>query len=302
MPKNIGASVRAKLLDIARQRDQAFDVVLTMFVLERLLFRLSDSRFSDRFVLKGAMLLATWLPDFHRVTRDLDLLGYGSSVPEEVAEIFCEVAGIKCPDGVEFDVEGIRVEQIREEQDYGGLRLRTTATLSDARIPVIVDIGFGDAVVPGLRDIEYPALLDFPAPKIRAYAPETVVAEKFQAMVVLGRVNSRMKDFYDVWMLSRTFDFNRDSLAQAIASTFRRRGTEIPVQLPDALTQNFGLEPTKVNQWRSFTENLAVTTPDLATVVKDLAGFLMPVAVEAISAGDKALDELARRGQEFDAA
>lgn len=302
MPKNIGASVRAKLLDIARQRDQAFDVVLTMFVLERLLFRLSDSRFSDRFVLKGAMLLATWLPDFHRVTRDLDLLGYGSSVPEEVAEIFCEVAGIKCPDGVEFDVEGIRVEQIREEQDYGGLRLRTTATLSDARIPVIVDIGFGDAVVPGLRDIEYPALLDFPAPKIRAYAPETVVAEKFQAMVVLGRVNSRMKDFYDVWMLSRTFDFNRDSLAQAIASTFRRRGTEIPVQLPDALTQNFSLEPTKVNQWRSFTEDLAVTTPDLSTVVEDLAGFLMPAAVEATSAGAKALDELARRGQEFDAA
>lgn len=302
MPKNIGASVRARLLNIARQRDQVFDVVLTMFVLERLLFRLSDSRFSDRFVLKGAMLLATWLPDFHRVTRDLDLLGYGSSVPEEVAEIFCEVAGIKCPDGVEFDVEGIRVEQIREEQDYGGLRLRTTATLSDARIPVIVDIGFGDAVVPGLRDIEYPALLDFPAPKIRAYAPETVVAGKFQAMVVLGRVNSRMKDFYDVWMLSRTFDFNRDSLAQAIASTFRRRGTEIPVQLPDALTRNFSLEPIKVNQWRSFTEDLAVTTPDLSTVVKDLAGFLMPAAVEATSAGAKALDELARRGQEFDAA
>lgn len=281
MPKNIGASVRAKLFNIARQRGQVFDVVLTMFVLERLLFRLSDSRFSDRFVLKGAMLLATWLSDFHRVTRDLDLLGYGSSVPEEVAEIFREVAGIKCPDGVEFDVEGIHVERIREEQEYGGLRLRTTAMLSDTRIPVIVDIGFGDAIAPGLEDIEYPVLLDFPTPKIRAYAPETVVAEKFQAMVSLGRVNSRMKDFYDVWMLSRTFDFNRDSLAQAIAATFRCRGTEIPTQRPDALTQNFSLEPIKVSQWQSFTEDFAGTIPDLSTVVEDLADFLMPAMVEA---------------------
>lgn len=281
MPKNIGASVRAKLFNIARQRGQVFDVVLTMFVLERFLFRLSDSRFSDRFVLKGAMLLATWLSDFHRVTRDLDLLGYGSSVPEEVAEIFREVAGIECPDGVEFDVEGIRVERIREEQEYGGLRLRTTAMLSDARIPVIVDIGFGDAVAPGLEDIEYPVLLDFPRPKIRAYAPETVVAEKFQAMVSLGRVNSRMKDFYDVWMLSRTFDFNRDSLAQAISATFHCRGTEIPTRRPDALTQNFSLEPVKVGQWQSFTEDLAGTVPDLSTVVEDLAGFLMPAAIEA---------------------
>ena len=281
MPRNIGASVRAKLFNVARQRGQAFEVILTMYVLERFLFRLSDSRFSDRFVLKGAMLLATWLPDFHRVTRDLDLLGYGSSVPEEVAEIFREVAGIKCADGVEFDVEGIRVERIREEQEYGGLRLRTTALLSDARIPVIVDIGFGDAVAPGLEDIEYPVLLDFPIPKIRAYAPETVVAEKFQAMVFLGRANSRMKDFYDVWMLSRTFDFNYKNLAQAIAATFHRRGTTIPDQRPDALTKDFSLEPTKINQWRSFTENLAVTPPDLPIVVEDLADFLMPAATEA---------------------
>ena len=302
MPKNIGASVRAKLFNIARQRGQAFDVVLTMFVLERLLFRLSGSRFSDQFVLKGAMLLATWLPDFHRVTRDLDLLGFGSSVPEKVAEIFHEVVDIKCPDGVEFDTKSIRVERIREEQEYGGLRLRAIATLSDARIPVFVDIGFGDAVAPGLRDIEYPALLDFPVAKIRAYAPETVVAEKFQAMVALGRVNSRMKDFYDIWMLSRIFDFNRDSLAQAIAATFCRRGTEIPTQRPAALTQNFSLEPIKINQWRSFTEDLAVTAPDLSAVVEDLAGFLMPAAVEANRCRDKVLDDLAKRGQEFDAA
>lgn len=232
MPRNLGASVRARLFDIARRRDQAFDVILAMFVLERLLFRLSESRFSDRFVLKGAMLTTTWLSDFHRVTRDLDLLGYGSSAPEEVVGTFREVAGIQCADGVEFDVKGIRVERIREEQEYGGLRLRTIALLSGARIPVIVDIGFGDAVAPGLEDMEYLVLLDFPAPKIRAYAPETVVVEKFQAMVALGRANSRMKDFHDVWMLSRTFDFDRERLAQAIAATFRRRGTAIPANAP----------------------------------------------------------------------
>ena len=208
-------------------------------------------------------------------------LGYGSNAPGEIVEIFQEVAGIECADGVEFDVEGVRVDRIREEQEYGGLRLRTVAMLSDARIPVVVDIGFGDAVAPGLEDIEYPVLLDFPAPKIRAYVRETVVAEKFQAMVALGRVNSRMKDFYDVWMLSRIFDFNHESLAQAISATFHRRKTEIPAQLPDALTQDFSSDPTKVVQWQSFVEDLAIAPPDFPIVVEDLAGFLMPAAIEA---------------------
>ena len=287
MAKDIGASVRAKLLNIARQRGQPLDVILRTFVLERLLFRLSNSRFSGRFVLKGAMLLGTWLPGLQRTTQDLDLLGYGSGAPEEIARIFREVVDIECADGVEFDAAGIRVEHIREAQEYEGLRLRTVAMLSGARIPVVVDIGFGDAVAPEPEDMEYPVLLNFPAPKIRAYARETVIAEKFQAMVVLGRANSRMKDFYDIWMLSRTCDLRRERLAQAISATFERRGTEIPARRPDALTEEFALDPTKVAQWRSFAENLAAAPPELSSIVEDLADFLMLAVREAAKNNDR---------------
>jgi predicted nucleotidyltransferase component of viral defense system len=278
---DIGASVRARLLNLSRRTDQPFDILLTRYVLERLLFRLGRSPHADRFVLKGAMLLTTWLPHTARGTRDLDLLGFGNSSEDRILGIFRQVLAIEEPDGVAFDVDALRIDQIREELEYGGVRLRTTATLAGARVPIVVDVGFGDAVEPGLEMIEYPILLDQPPPRIRAYARETVIAEKFQAMVALGRANSRMKDFYDVWMLSKTYDFEPARLAQAIKATFARRDTAIPDETPDALTTGFAEDEAKRRQWAAFRTDLPDAPQDLRTVVADLAAFLMPHAAAA---------------------
>src|SRR5258708_2983893 len=171
--RNVGASARARLLNLARDRGQVFDVVLTRFALERLLYRLSISEYRDRFVLKGALLVTTWFNDPHRPTRDLDLLGYGDSSPEAMLATFREICGVTFNDGILFDIVALRVDRIREEIQYGGLRIRTIGILAGAQIPVVVDIGFGDAVEPGIEEIDLPVLLDLPAPRLRAYARET---------------------------------------------------------------------------------------------------------------------------------
>ena len=280
--KNVGASVRARLLQCSKARGQTFELVLTRFAFERLLFRLSQSRYADRFVLKGAMLMMTWFVDPHRGTRDLDLLGFGEPDPEAMLTAFRDILRKPGDDGVVFDVNALRIDRIREEQEYGGLRLRTAASISGARISLTIDIGFGDAMEPGAELLDYPSMLDFPAPRLRAYARETVVAEKFQAMVALGRVNSRMKDFYDIWILSRSFEFTDDRLARAIAATFARRDTPVPTVLPDALTPAFAADEQKQRQWKAFVEDLAQNPGDLASVVADLGQFLMPHATAAV--------------------
>ncbi len=280
-PRDVGASVRARLLNLARQKGQALDLLLTRYAIERLLHRLSISPHRDRFVLKGAMLMTTWFDDSHRPTRDVDLLGYGDPAPEPMLVTFREICAIALDDGITFDVEGLRVELIREELDYGGLRLRTTAQLSGARITVVIDIGFGDAIEPGLEEVELPVLLDLPQPKLRAYARETVIAEKFQAMVALGLANSRMKDFYDVWVLSRAYDFDEDRLARAIAATFERRGTALPDGTPEALSAAFANDAAKQRQWQAFVRDLGTGVPSLGDVVSALAAFLLPHARRA---------------------
>jgi len=195
---NVAASVRARLLNLARERGQALELLLTRYALERLLHRLGLSRYRERFVLKGAMLLAVWIDDPTRATRDVDLLGFGDPSPEAILAAFREIVSIVVNDGLAFDAESMRLDAIREQLEYGGVRLRTTALLAGARIRAAIDIGIGDATEPGLVNLDLPVLLDQPKPNIRGYAPETVVAEKLQAMVVLGLANSRMKDFYDV--------------------------------------------------------------------------------------------------------
>lgn len=279
--KNIGASVRARLLQFAKASGQSFDLVLTRFALERLLFRLGQSRHADRFVLKGAMLMMSWFEDPYRGTRDLDLLGFGDPEPEAMLATFREILALNTDDGVEFDADALRIDRIREEVEYGGLRLRTTASISGARISLTIDIGFGDATEPGAEMLYYPSMLAFPAPRLRAYARETVIAEKFQAMVALGRANSRMKDFYDIWILSKSFDFAGDRLARAIAATFARRETAVPVDLPDALTPAFSNDEQKQRQWIAFVRDVSANPGSLEDVVGNLAEFLMPHAVQA---------------------
>jgi hypothetical protein len=234
--------------------------------------------------------MTIWLDDPHRPTRDLDLLGFGDPDPETILRIFREVCAIKLDDAVTFDLNGLTVDRIRDEQEYGGLRLKTTARVDGARVRVVVDIGFGDAVVPGVEEMELPVLLDQPAPRLRAYPRETVIAEKFQAMVVLGRANSRMKDFHDIWVQKRSFAFKGDALARAITTTFARRNTEIPAERPDALSRAFAEDPLKQRQWEAFLQDVAVKPPgSLADVLDELAEFLMPAAAQARmkSGGDR---------------
>jgi predicted nucleotidyltransferase component of viral defense system len=280
-PTNLGASVRARLLTRAREQNQPFELILTRFALERLLYRLGISSHVDRFILKGAMLLTTWFDDPMRPTRDLDLLGFGNPDADAILAVFREILCIRVEDGAVFDTDNIRIEAIRAAVAYGGFRLRTTADVGGARVPVAIDIAFGDALEPGVEPVTYPVLLDQPAPQLRGYARETVIAEKFQAIVMLGRANSRMKDFYDIWLMSRTFAFDGDRLARAIKATFARRNTAIPDALPDGLSGDFGSDPGKIAQWEAFRRDLASDPGPLPDVCTALAAFLMPQAAAA---------------------
>ena len=255
-------------------------------MLERLLYRLSLTAHRDRFVLKGAMLMTTWFDDPFRPTQDLDLLGFGDPAPQAMLAVFREVCAVPADDGVVFDTMALTVEPMREETEYGGLRLKTNATLASAKIRVVIDIGFGDSIEPGLADLDMHVLLDLPVPQLRAYRRETVIAEKFQAMVLLGRANSRMKDFYDIWVLARSTKFTGQDLPRAIKATFARRKTEIPTDRPDALTRAFADDPAKLQQWTSFIDDVAVKPGSLAEVVETLAAFLMPHAQAARMLGD----------------
>lgn len=276
-PRNVGASVRQRLLNLARASGQPLELLLTRYALERLLHRLSISAHRDRFVLKGALLLTTWFDEPHRATRDLDLLGYGDPSDEALLAVFREVMAIPVDDGVTFDTEKLQIQPIREELEYGGSRLRTAAALAGARIPVVVDIGFGDAIEPGAEDIHLPVLLEMPSPHLRAYPQETVIAEKLHAMVVLGLANSRMKDYYDVWMLQRSFEIDDARLQRAIGATFARRRTDVPATTPEGLSDAFANDPSKRAQWDAFVRNLSAPGPSLAQVVKDLRAWLITV-------------------------
>lgn len=274
--QNVGASVRARLLNLSKERNEPFELLLTQYALERLLYRLSTSDYKDKFVLKGALLLRHWLDDPHRPTRDVDLLGFGSSDPELTRGFFKEIGSIKEDDGVTFDIDNLVVDTVRDESGYNGLRLKCYAIIDGARIRIVIDIGYGDATEPGLNEIELVPLLDQPAPRLRAYPPETVIAEKFQAMVHLGLANTRLKDFYDIWVLSRTHAFKGDRLARAIKATFDRRKTAIPANPPDALTDTFAKDQAKVKQWTAFLQDVVIDPGSLAETTSALSAFLMP--------------------------
>lgn len=249
--RNLPASVRQRLLMASQRRGEPFDLVLTRYGIERLLYRLSQSRYADRFLLKGAMLFRIWTESSHRPTRDLDLLGTGPADAEELATIFREICGIPVEhDGLEFLGESVKTSLIREEAVYGGIRVNLEARLGNIRVHVQTDVGFGDAVTPGPVEVEFPGLLDFPTPRLRSYPIYTVVAEKLEAMVLLGEANSRMKDFYDLWFLSRNFEFDGGTLVSAIAATFTRRKTPLPPELPAGLHDEFAT--IKVVQWSAF--------------------------------------------------
>lgn len=283
-PTNLVASIRQRLLNLARQRKDEFQLVLIHYGLERLLFRLSRSRYADQFILKGAMLFQLWTGQLHRSTLDLDLLGKGESNVERFMDIFREVCSVAVPDdGLQFLLGSVRGEEIREKQRYDGVRIHAAAMLGNAKIPLQIDIGFGDAVTPRPQTVQYPSMLGLSVPKLKAYPRETVVAEKYEAMVSLGIANSRMKDFYDLWMLARDYEFDGAILTKAIQSTFKRRDTALPTNVPVALTEEFTLDRAKEAQWRAFTGRgkLLIAAPSLADVIATLRDFVWPLT-EAI--------------------
>jgi len=287
---NIAASVRQRLLNLIRETGDDANLVWSRYAVERLLYRLSVSEYADDFVLKGAALFLAWTGQPYRPTVDLDLLGHGENSSEHVEDVFRSMCRINVePDGLFFDPDTVKAEPIREDREYEGQRVTLVAFLGKARIPVRVDIGFGDVVTPKPEEIAYPTLLAFPAPRIRACPRETVVAEKLQAMVVLGMANSRMKDFYDLHVLARDFDFDGATLTRAIKATFERRKTAVPAETPLALTDEFGRDGTKTVQWNAFIRKsgLGEGAPDLPEVISQLREFLLP-PVRATFAGSPA--------------
>jgi len=276
--RRLAQSVQQRLLNKAREKGEDFNVLLIRYALERFLYRLGCSRYKDRFILKGAMLFAAWTNQPHRPTRDLDLLGIGDSSDEALVRVFREIVSISVePDGLEFDGRNISISEIREAQDYPGKRIRLPARIGNTGLNLQIDVGFGDAVTPEPAEIDYPALLDSPPPRIRAYPCETVIAEKLQALVVFDMAISRMKDFYDMWVLSKQFAFDGVSLSAAIAATFDRRSTPVPDGVPTALTDRFAQDRGKQAQWTAFLRRngLADSAPDLSNAIHDLRIFLV---------------------------
>jgi predicted nucleotidyltransferase component of viral defense system len=280
---DLGASVRQRLLNQSRAHGRPYQELLQYFAMERFLYRLAKSPFSDRFVLKGALLLTAWRAPLSRPTMDIDLAGRTSNESDHIAALvgaMCETAAE--PDGIEFNRASIEVTRIKEGAEYEGVRVRFHALLARARIPMQLDIGFGDVIVPGPTEVEYPTLLEFPAPVLRAYTKETVIAEKLEALTALGLLNSRLKDYYDLAALSRMYGFEGERLMEAITATFQHRGTRIEVE-PVGLTNAFCADPARGIQWRAFVRRSRFPDDqdDLQKLVAEVRGFVFPVLANA---------------------
>jgi hypothetical protein len=276
--KNVAASVRQRLLNRARSDKRPFNELLQYYAMERFLYRLSRSDHAGRFILKGALMLRVWRTPEFRPTMDIDMLGRTNNEETSVVAQIRDILVTPSPDdGLVFDADSIEAERITEDADYAGLRIRFRAMLDTARISMQVDIGFGDVIYPGPEEAELPVMLGLPAPRLLCYSRESAIAEKFEAMVTLGDLNSRMKDFYDIWLLSRQFDFEGASLTEAIRLTFNQRGTAIPDGIV-ALSNVFA--EAKQTQWQAFHKRLGqdhVPVPFIE-VVRVLSIFLAPVS------------------------
>jgi predicted nucleotidyltransferase component of viral defense system len=287
-PTNISTSVKARLLNVAKANGEELQHVLIRYANERLLYRMGQSAYRDDFVLKGATLLTAWAGVQYRATKDLDFLGTGSSDADRMADVFRQICLVSVEgDGLTFNPSAVETEQVREDERYEGVHIHLRALLGQADLRLQVDIGFGDAITPAPTLRVLPTLLSMPAPMLKCYPIETVIAEKFEAMVDLGIGNSRMKDFYDIWYLARHFDFEGDSIRNAVIRTFERRGTALPISVPLALTEEFYESDTKLSQWQAFVRKSGATEAtkaSLAEVSSTIAGFLLPIVEKALDA------------------
>lgn len=295
---NMAASVRARLLNRAKAEDRPFNELLQYYGMERFLHRLSQSEHRDRFVLKGALMLQFWGVPLTRATKDIDLLGRETSDVDRLVEVVKQCLEVEvADDGLRFDPDTVGGETIRVVANHDGVRLRFLGFLGTAKISLQVDVGFGDVITPGALDVDYPSLLDLNAPRLLGYTPETTVAEKLQAMVVLDMANTRMKDFLDIWMLAEGSEFSGPVLADAIEATFRRRATALPTSTPVALTPAFHSARVKETQWRAYLRKGRVqgAVPSLEEVATQIHRFVMPI-VDALVSGEEFTDGWSPRG------
>jgi predicted nucleotidyltransferase component of viral defense system len=283
----MAASVRSRLTTLAHAQGEEPEYLLMRFALDRFLYRLGRSPHADTFVLKGALLFALWESHPHRATRDLDLLGFGSPDVSHIEQVFRELCILQVEDyGLIFLPETVHVRPIREQQEYGGIRVLLQAKLGTARLRVQTDIGFGDVVTPPAQEADLPTLIDLPVPHLRVYPRETVVAEKLEAMVRLRMINTRMKDFYDLWAMAERFAFDGPTLVAAISATFTRRGTPIPESTPLALTPEFVGDAGKQGGWRGFLKRSKLESDRLTLreVIEAVRAFLQPL-IQALTIG-----------------
>lgn len=286
--KNFPASIHQQLLNNARRTNRPFQEVLQYFAIERFLYRLSKSPHASKFVLKGALMFSVWDPGLPRPTKDIDLLGHTKNDIDGVVQIMKEVCATEANvDGLSFDPDSVEGERITENADYQGVRVYFRGELGQARISMQIDIGFGDVVFPAPKKISYPVILSMPEPVLKGYSRESVIAEKLEAMVKLDILNSRMKDFFDIWLLSRQFDFDGTTLAKAIEETFLNRGTSITGK-PHVFAEDFGQDKTKKTQWNAFLRKNKLTEvpADFTEVLSSLAMFAKPV-LTALADGKK---------------
>ena len=279
---NVAASVRARLLNVAKAQGVDFNQVLVRFALERILYRMTQSRHADRFLLKGALLFTLWYDMPHRATRDADLLGFGASDLASVAETFRDISAVSVDDGIAFDAASVTVEEIRKEAGYGGVRVMIAGELAKARCKTQIDVGFGDAVTPAPVDSVYPVLLDdLPAPKLRSYPTYTVVAEKLHAIALLGMTNSRLKDYFDLSVLLERETLDTGLLAKAIKATFERRGMVVPDALPIGLSDEFANDSSRQLMWLAFLKKNGLETAPLVSIVDRVRSTLAPALNQA---------------------
>lgn len=277
--KNMGASVRQRLMNYAKANNRPFAEVLQYYAMERFLYRLSVSPHAGKFLLKGALLLTAWRAPMSRPTMDIDLLGRTSNEVDDIVNLLKDVAQTIVPDdGINFDLDSFAGSVIREDADYSGVRTVFTGHLNAARVTMQIDIGFGDVVTPEPEQLAYPTILDFPAPTLHGYTRETVIAEKLEALVQLRMLNSRMKDYFDIWILLRHPELDQAVLRAAIERTFKNRKMEIDAA-PIGLSPQFGTDPAKQAQWRAFLKRSALkgAPEQLSVVVEELRAFFEPI-------------------------
>lgn len=260
MKKDLSSSIHQRLLNIARTENRPMNELLQYFAIERFLFRLAQTEYNEKFLLKGAQMLRVWNAPAARPTMDIDLLGKVENDLELLENIFRECCSVAVVDGVTFNRSSVTAEPIRRNDEYQGIRITTKGNLANVRLGIQIDVGFGDIVFPRPLKVELPQLLDLGSPILLGYTPESMIAEKFQAMVALDMVNTRMKDFYDIWMLLTTLGIDDEHLETAIRKTFSSRKTELPVKTPTALTNAFTKDETKIKQWLAFLRKNRIET------------------------------------------